>query len=339
MNEPATTDARRLERRVLAGILLGLLVYIAIALWADLPGIARSLRGVPWWAIPAAMGLSFGNYLVRFVRWERYRRLLGVKLSTGTSFLVHLSGLALTVTPGKMGETFKSWLIRDIDGSPISRTAPIVVAERFTDLLGFLILIAVGGLATAPDYAWLFWATLGGCAVLLAGLGSERLGAAGVALLERLPVVRRAAPRVEVALASTRLLMAPREIVLPTLAATLGWGLECTAFWLLSGILGPKIPWLFAVFVFALSAVAGAVAIIFPGGLGLTEGLMIGMLRERYRALGLAAGMADVSATAATLLVRLCTLWFAMGLGLAALTLLRRTRRKGGLHAVPQQDT
>jgi hypothetical protein len=41
-----------------------------------------------------------------------------------------------------------------------------VVAERFTDLLGFLVLVAVGGLATAPEHAWVFWSTLGLCAVL-----------------------------------------------------------------------------------------------------------------------------------------------------------------------------
>ena len=329
MSDVAAPDPRRLQRRMLFGVVLGLVVYAAIALWADLPGIAVAVRDVEWWLLPAAMGLSFANYLVRFLRWERYRTLLGVTMDRWTSFRIHLSGLALTVTPGKMGEAFKSWLIREVDGTPVSRTAPIVVAERFTDLLGFLVLIAVGGLATAPEYAWVFWATLGGCAVLLAGLGSERAGALGVRLLTRLPLVGRVAPKVETALASTRQLMAPRELLLPTIAATLGWALECTAFWLLADALTPGVPWLFAVFVFALSAVAGAVAIVFPGGLGLTEGLMIGLLRERYLALGVALKTANARATAATLLVRLCTLWFAMILGLMTLSLHRRLRRAG----------
>lgn len=328
MSDPAAPDPRRLQRRALLGVVLGLLLYAGLALWADLPGIAEAVRDVEWWLLPAAMGLSFANYLVRFVRWERYRTLLGVRLDRWTSFRIHLAGLALTVTPGKMGEAFKSWLIKEVDGTPVSRTAPIVVAERFTDLLGFLVLIAVGGLATAPEYAWVFWATLAGCALLLAGLASARLGALGVGFLGRLPVVGRAAPKVESALESTRQLMAPRELPLPTVAATFGWGLECTAFWLLADALVPGIPWLFAVFVFALSAVAGAVAIVFPGGLGLTEGLMIGLLRERYLTLGIAAQVASARATAATLLVRLCTLWFAMAVGLVALSVHRRLGRR-----------
>ena len=320
-----TAPERRLfRRRMWAGVIVGLAVYAALALWADLPGMGRALARVPLWTIPAAMGLSFAYYLVRFVRWERYRTLLGVRLDRGTSFLIHLAGLSLTVTPGKMGEAFKSWLIKEVDGSPIARTAPIVVAERFTDLLGFLVLIAIGGLATAPQHAWIFWATLGLCALALAGLGSQRFGELGCRLLAELPIVGGMAPRLRTALESTRVLMAPRELLLPTLAATIGWGLECTACWLVANALAPGVPWLFAVYAFALSAVAGAVLIIAPGGLGVTEGTLTALLTARYRALGLAREVADASAAAATLVVRLCTLWFAVGVGLAALSAFRR---------------
>lgn len=330
MSEPAgdaNFETGVLQRRVLLGVLIGLVFYAGFALWADLPGILEAIGDVPPLLVPAACGLSLVNYGIRFVRWERYRKLVGVQLDRSTSFLIHLAGLALTVTPGKMGEALKSFLIKEVDGTPVARTAPIVVAERFTDLLGFLILIAISGLATAPQYAWVFWATLAGCALLLAAFSSKRVGAYGVQLCGKLPVVGGAAPKLAEALDSTRVLMAPKEIVLPTVTATVGWGLECTAFWLLADALTPGVPWLFCVFVFALSAVAGAVAIIFPGGLGLTEGLMIGLLRERYLTLGVAAATASARATTATLLVRLCTLWFAMGVGLIALGLFRRRRR------------
>ena len=319
-------DPRRLRRRILLGIFLGLLVYVGLALMADLPGIRASLSQVPPWMILAAMGLSLGNYLIRFARWERYRRLLGVSLDLKTSFLIHLSGLALTVTPGKMGEAFKSVLIKEVDGTPVSRSAPIVVAERFTDLLGFLILIAVGGLTTAPQYAWIFWGALAVCACLLGLTCSARAEGACLQLLARLPLVAGLAPKVQSSLESTRVLLAPRELPLPTLTAALGWGLECTAFWLLASALGPAVPWLFATFVFALAAVAGAMAIILPGALGVTEGLMVWLLSERYIAMGAAAATASASATAATILVRLCTLWFAMAVGLVALAIFRRCR-------------
>jgi uncharacterized membrane protein YbhN (UPF0104 family) len=72
-------------------------------------------------------------------------------------------------------------------------------------------------------------------------------------------------------------------------------------------------------YAFALSAVAGAVVVIAPGGLGVTEGLQTGLLESGYRAAGLASGAIRGTALSVTLVTRLCTLWFAMAVGLLAL--------------------
>jgi uncharacterized protein (TIRG00374 family) len=325
---PESSDAEQpassmLGRRLAMGTVFGLLVYAAMLLWADIGAIQTALVDFNWMLIPIACGLSFTNYVVRFARWERYRGLLGIRLDRVTSFLIYLSGLALTVTPGKMGEAFKSWLIRRVEGSPIHKTAPIVLAERFTDLLAFLVLVAIGGLATQPEYAWIFWATLGLCGVMLAVLMSASLASRCVALLARLPLIGKAAPKIEGALDSSRVLLTPRELPFATIVSTLGWGLECFAFWLIANELaGPEategIPLLFAMYSFALSAVAGAVLIIAPGGLGITEGTLSGLLGAKYRALSIAPEAARARAASATMVIRLCTLWFAVAVGLAA---------------------
>ncbi|MBK7877232.1 MAG: flippase-like domain-containing protein [Planctomycetes bacterium] len=318
----------RVARRILGGVLLGLAAYALLALWADAASVGRALADFPLALVPAAMALSFANYAVRFVRWELYRTQLGIRLDRKTSFLIHLSGLALTVSPGKMGEAFKSWLVRRVDGTPVATSAPIVVAERFTDLLGFLVLIAIGGLATAPEYAWVFWATFALCAALLAFVAWSPASAFALAIARRLPVVRRFAPKLEEALGSTRTLLAPSRIPLPTALATFGWALECTAFWLVASALVPGgVPFLFAVYTFALAAVAGAVAIVFPGGLGITEASMTALLSRRYAALGLPLELAHSKAAAATLVIRLCTLWFAVLLGVVAVVLFERRWR------------
>lgn len=332
LGKPASKPTSKIGTRIVAGIVLGAILYAALAVTADLGGVRRALAQFPVRLLPVAMALSFLNYVVRFARWERYRKLLSIELDRPTSFLIHLSGLALTVTPGKMGEAFKSWLVRRVDGTPVHKSAPIVVAERFTDLLAFLLLIAVGGLATQPEYQWVFWATLAGCAVLLLLVSSRRAGALALKICARLPLVRRLVARIEGALESTRVLLAPREVVVPTLIATLGWSLECTAFWLIAGsFVTGGVPFLFAVYTFALSAVAGAVLILFPGGLGVTEASMGALLRRQYVASGVAGATASALALSATFLIRLCTLWFAVAVGLCALMIF--TRRFGHLDA------
>lgn len=334
---------KKLSHRLIAGVLLGLAFYVALALWSDVQGVTEALRRIPWWVIPAACALSFANYVVRFVKWQRYLALLAIPLDRRTSFLIYLSGLTMSVTPGKMGEVFKSWLLKKVTGTPISKSAPIVVAERFTDLLGYLLLIAVGGLASAPEYAWVFWTTLVVAVAALFLVGNRGFGDFGLRLAERLPLLKRATPKLEVALASTRLLLAPREIVLPTVVSFVGWGLECTGFWLVANaVVEDSTPFLFAIFAFALSAVAGAVAIVFPGGLVITEGLLGTLLRPRFqpRIESTSALVGDAAreyarsqAAAAVILARLCTLWFAVLVGFVALGLF--TRRFGNVEEEP----
>jgi len=322
------TLSPQLKRRLALGVALGAVVYLGLALWADGPQIAVALADFPLRWVALACGLSFLNYLIRFARWERYRAILGIRLEVVTSFRIYLAGLALTVTPGKMGEAFRSLLIAKEDGTPVARSAPMVLAERFTDLLGFLILVAVGGIASHPEHLWVFWGTLGLCAALLLLVGSPRAATAMLAVCARIPFVRRFVDELHHALESTRALLRPRELPLATALSTVGWGCECVAFYLICEAAVPGgTDLLGATFVFALSAIVGAVLIVFPGGLGVTEASMGGLLTARFSAHGLARDAAATQALTATFLIRLCTLWFAVLLGLVALGVHARLSR------------
>jgi glycosyltransferase 2 family protein len=314
----------KLGRRLFASVVFGLLVYVGMAIWTDLRGVGAVLRSLPLWTLPAACGLSLLNYALRFLKWQRYLHLLEIRVPLSTSILIYLSGLVMSITPGKMGEVFKSWLLRKVNGTRIHHSAPIVVAERFTDLLGYLILVVIGGLRTMPEYAWMFWAMLGLCLLGLFLVSSPAFARGVVGGTARMPWIGRLAPRLEGSFQSARLLLAPREVILPTLVSVLGWGAECTGFWLIANTVVPdSLPYLYAVFAYAFSAVTGAVLIIFPGGLGVTEFSLGRLVRLRLsdmgyvrEARGLAAGI--------VILTRLCTLWFAVLIGLLATAAFKR---------------
>jgi uncharacterized protein (TIRG00374 family) len=68
------------------------------------------------------------------------------------------------------------------------------------------------------------------------------------------------------------------------------------------------------VFVYALAMLAGAVSFM-PGGLGGAEAVMVGLLVWK--------GMDGADAVAATVLIRLATLWFAVAIGAVMLIKLK----------------
>jgi uncharacterized protein (TIRG00374 family) len=97
---------------------------------------------------------------------------------------------------------------------------------------------------------------------------------------------------------------------------------ECVAFAIiLSAFPGTEIPLGLAILIYAATTVAGALSFL-PGGLVVTEAAMTLLLVQAAR------GVDEPTAVAATLLIRLSTLWFAVVIGLIALTALRRGSSK-----------
>jgi hypothetical protein len=100
-------------RRLLAVTIAGVAVFAAFSIYADVSELGDRLSGFGWWAMAAALGLAVANYAIRLVRWELYLRVAGLHVRPATSALVFVSGFALSITPGKLGELIKSFLCAD----------------------------------------------------------------------------------------------------------------------------------------------------------------------------------------------------------------------------------
>jgi uncharacterized protein (TIRG00374 family) len=304
-------------RRLLAAMLLAVGVYGSFAVWRGIGKMEGELARFRWWAFGAACSLALGNYLVRWLKWEFYLARLRVRgVGRVDSLLTFLSGFVLTVTPGKVGEVFKSLVLFETHAVPVARTAPIVIAERVTDVIGVVILIVLGSLGFSGG---LIWAGLGAAAVvvLLVVVSHRGLSMAIIDFLQKMPgPFRRIGPKLHEAYDSLATMVKPANLVLPTVLSVLAWALECTALWVILRGFGQDTGYGLATFFYATSTLAGALVPV-PGGLGVTETSLQGQLQELGH-------VPATTATAAMILVRFATLWFAVLVGFLALTTLRR---------------
>lgn len=310
---------KTLVSRVLFGVVAGVAIYAGMSIWADAGRVGAALVAFGWGAAAVALALAAANYLVRWVRWEYYLRVLQIAVPRGDSFLVFLAGFALTVTPGKLGEAVKSFLLRDAHAVPIARSAPIVVAERMTDLAGLLVLAMVGAFTFDVDRRFL----VAGGALVLAGLmvaSIEPLARVALALCARLPGLGHRAPRLDEFYRSTAALLRPAPLAVALVLSVASWFFECLGFWVIvHGFEGAGVTLRAATFIYATMTIAGALSFL-PGGLGVTEAGMLTLLGT------LGTGLARGPATAATFVTRVCTLWFAVAVGLVALGAFARRR-------------
>jgi uncharacterized membrane protein YbhN (UPF0104 family) len=306
----------RLLRRIVGAMLLGVLVYGAFVLYTGFHQIGESLGRFTWGAFGLALLLATTNYLVRFAKWQYYLSRLEVRgVGVIDSFLIFLSGFVLTITPGKLGEVFKSAVLAKTHGVPAERTAPIVVAERLTDAIGVIALIVVGSGAFAGGLSWAIAGMLAvGAGILF--IVWERPALALIGWCEqRGGFLGRVGPKLRVAFSSLRVVAGPAALIWPTLLSIIAWGCEGVALYVLLLGFGATVSLGVAVFFYSTATLAGALIPV-PGGLGVAET----MIREQLVRLG---GVPQGDATAAMILVRFATLWWAVLVGFMALALLR----------------
>ncbi len=304
-----------LKRTLWLSLGAGVLVMLLLALLADMGETTAALSRMSLAWLPLLLLFSVANYVTRFGRWEFFLRRLGVKLSPADSVAIFVGGFTFSVTPGKLGEVFKSYLIKQVDGTPLARTAPVVLAERLTDLGGLLLLAAVGVLGSRQGgVVWLIG--LGLVILLMLFIVSRRMERWLLRALSVLPPVRRRSESISRALDSSRELLRGRDLPVLILVSALAWFWECWGLLYAVRAFGETITLTHGVGIYSLATLFGALAFL-PGGLGVTEGSLALML-------GSQAGLPAGAAAAATLLIRATTLWFAVGLGLLALFWLDR---------------
>lgn len=306
---------RQNVRRMVTALLLAVALYGGFIAYTGFRDMRESLESFRAVAFAAAVALASMNYLLRFVRWDYYLKLLDIRgVGKGDSLLLFLSGFVLTITPGKVGEVFKSAVLSQTHGIPIARTAPVVIAERLTDLIGVVALIFLGSVGFESGRYWAL-AGVGVIGVALAMIIWERPLELLLGWVESHHRFHRLEPKLREAVVSLRLLAGPSAILWPMVLAIGAWACEGVALWVVLVGFGTRAPLLLSVFFYETASLAGALIPV-PGGLGIVEG----MLREQLVRLG---GAPAPIATASMILVRFATLWWAVAVGFVALGILR----------------
>ena len=282
--------------------------YLALILISDLSQFVSSLITMKILLLPVLLALAFANYVLRYIKWGWYCTRLRVRVPGHTNFYIFLAGLAMSFTPIKVGELIKGYYLKQIASTSYLKSTPMVIMERVTDLVAIALLGAAGALMFG--YGMIPAAVL---AILVAGifiLRHRRL----VQYLHRFlrfqildNVIR--SYRYLRRLLETRILLGTVGI------SILSWFFECLVLYYAVIAFGEHITLMQAITFFSIATLLGLISTL-PGGVGATEASLFGLLTMN--------GIPDASATAATLIFRVATLWFAVIVGIAATLWLKR---------------
>ncbi len=308
------TTARRIDtliRAVTWSALLGGLLYLCLGLWVGWHDLWQAFvrLGLPAFAL--GMLTSLMSYSLRFVRWQWLLRSMQLRVPLSANLPIYLAGLALTATPGKVGETIRTLLLMRFGVPPGASLAAFFI-DRLTDVIGVLALAAL----LSHDWRWV-GAVAAAIAVgfLLRWLTAHPRTVARLHARHPHPRWHRAFVLAEDG--RTQYLAAWRVplVLVYALLAFVAYGLQGLVFGHYAQVLWPTVDAFDALYIFVVASLVGAASMI-PGGLGATEVTMIAMLMAR--------GVAPIEATGAAVAIRTVTLWFGMLLGILNLLFARR---------------
>jgi uncharacterized protein (TIRG00374 family) len=305
---------KQIRKRILISIVIAGILYLAFTIYADFDKLAKVISNFSWWLFPLVLGLAFLNYVSRFFKWDYYLSILKVRIKRVDSFSIFMSGLIMSVTPGKMGELLKSYLVKQVTGAPISRTAPIIFAERITDFISLLLI----GLLGAYVYNYGRNIVLGVGLFFLVTviiISNKKIALPIINLFEKIKFLKKYLLHIQAAYESSYLLLRPRPLFYMTILSLISWSFECLGYHLILTNFEVDLSYLWASFSYAFATIVGAISML-PGGLGLTEGSLTYLLIQK--------SYSKEIAVASTFIIRAVTLWFAVLVGTVSVSIYQK---------------
>ncbi len=295
------------EWAIVLGVVLFALGFAAAAMLGGGRQAWQILLHVPARIIPMLLAMSTLNY---GSRWLIFARTLRLGVPAPSILLYYVSGFSMTTTPGKVGEVIRLYLLNRFHGCRYDRTVALLIADRLADGLATMLVVAltIGGFAHAP--AGMAGAAMVALALVVLCLRPGLLLRVIDAAFGRLRRWPRLFVRARRAIRALQTLADPKVVLAALALGAIGWSSEGLSFYVLLHALGASLGPAACVFIFAFAMMVGAISVL-PGGLGSTEATMIGLLSLQ--------GVPFETAVVATGVVRVTTLWFAVGLGLLAL--------------------
>jgi glycosyltransferase 2 family protein len=291
-------------RSISLAIVVMVVLYVGMAILADLKSFVAVVSVLPGALWAQVVGLSVLSYLLRFARWHYFIGVMGRKVPLVRNLEIYLAAFALTLTPGKTGETVRSVYLHPY-GVSYPRSIGAFFSERLLDL------IAVSALATfavsmLPEHqSWLLAEFVGVLVVII--LLRSRLNTLIEKLAARSAVLDNATKVAE----TVRFLLSGRQIAVALPLSLMAWMVQGVSLYLIVQALGYELGASTVVAVYCMSILAGAASFI-PGGLGATEAAIVFLLSV--------IGVSQTDAITASLVSRSLTLWLAVGIGVLAMT-------------------
>jgi len=283
-----------------------------MGIYADFRNLLSAIERFNWTYILLLLVLTTAGYFIRFIKWNYFLRRVDVHLNLKDNLFVFFSGLSMIITPAKVGEIWKGWLIKEINGESLGKTVPVVIIDRITDLFSLIILFFLG-IFYYKEGIYIILILL----LILVGffviIRSRTISEKIISILEHR--VGKYSKDIKTMHQTFEKLIEPKGLIGMSILNSIAWFFECLGLYFVIIGFGEYLGITLSTFVFSFASLAGAVSMI-PGGLGVSEATISGLLQL--------FGLTSIIAVGVAIIVRFGTLWYGAILGLSVYMIFKK---------------
>lgn len=295
---------------VIAALVVSAIVFLAIAFAGGFSSVVRIILSTNPYIYLLAILAVFAGLMLRYIKWAYYLKRLGLKVSSWKNMAVYLSLYSMDITPGKFGRVLAAYTLNRITNIKFMNIVPIVTMDIFSDFLGTAI-VALG--AAIYFHQYVLYVIIIDVVLLLpfAFILNKWVFNKFKVLLGKYNFIEKFTIYGEEYYTSQSVLNSPKVYAVSIIFTVPASVLNAMALYLTIMALGFHISVAASMFTFASTQIFGMISAV-PGNIGVTDGTLTAILSSSLRL------PADVS-SAATILVRIATMWFGVALGSAFL--------------------
>jgi uncharacterized protein (TIRG00374 family) len=296
--------------KVLLGIIIAIAVYAIFLLVSDFNTIFDKISDFRVSYLPIILVLVSSGWCVLFLRWTILLKNNAISIPHRKSFLIYIASFSMSATPGQLGELIKSQLLKNKFDIPVTKTAPLVIIERLSDLAGAIIVSVIGfWLLNINIYVPIIASVA--LALIFLLLKSKKMFTRAINLIKKMRFVSKIADPLSESFDTIQLSLNKKTLILCTILSICYWLIVgISAFFVLKAVGIDTLEPIKAVSIYSSSLIIGAASFI-PGGVGVAEGSIAGLLSF--------SGIDISVAIALGILIRIFTLWYAVLVGFIAL--------------------
>ena len=300
----------KFDNRIIWVVIASVGLYGVFLFFSDFNIISEQISNFKYEFLPLILLLVSISWTPLLVRWQILLKKNDINIPIKKSFLLFLGGMSMSITPGHVGELIKSQLMKTIYNIPRTKTAPIIFVEKFYDLTGAIIASIIGIIILGMDTSLILISV----SILIVIIFLIYYRPIFEFILKRVTKTKFFSKYSENLSDSYEIV---RNSTTPQISS-ISFGLS-VLYWIIISVAVhfillsfgiESISVLKTISIYSSSVIIGAISFI-PGGLGITEGSLIGLFSLEGIDISLALIL--------SVMIRILTMWYSVSIGFICL--------------------